>query len=491
MIEPEPPDQLTVEEVKSRAVHGTATLGARSLITFGLGVVANLVLARLLVPHDFGLVALGTTLITVVRFMSESGFGAALIGRAQPPQRDELAGLLALQLAVTIAIAGGFAAVAGPLGREAQVPAVMLIALPLASLRLPTALVLERNLSYRTIATAEVVEALAGYTWAIATVAGGWGVWGLATAAPVRTLIGSVVMVALGPLGFLRPRWAWTRIRPLLSFGLRFQATQAVIAARDQGLNVGIAAVGGIATLGLWSLAFAAMQVPFLLFFGLWRVSYPAISRLLEAGEDARPVVERAIGVVAVAMSPVLVGIIAGADALLPALIGERWSGSASILVWASVAMIVHAPVSVPGEGYLLATGRVSKVLLAVAIGAVAWLLVALPLLRPVGPSAIGLGWLAMAVVEAGLFARWVTQASGARVISELVRPVVVALAAGAGGLSVASLAGDDALGGICGVIAAELLLVGGLLALARGPLRATLGLRRRLRQPSARASSA
>src|SRR5439155_10986956 len=130
-----------------------------------------------------------------------------------------------------------------------------------------------------------------------------------------------------------------------------------------------IAAVAGFSTLGLWSFAYRIMQVPVLLYFSLWRVSYPAMSRLIGAKEDLRPIIERTIGVVAVAMAPILVGIVASAHALLPPLVGDRWSGSIGILVWASAATMVNAPISVPCEGYLLAAGQVSKVLLAAVVG--------------------------------------------------------------------------------------------------------------------------
>jgi O-antigen/teichoic acid export membrane protein len=474
---PEEPDHLTVDEVKSRAVSGTATLGARSILTFGLGVVGNLVLARLLVPHDFGLVALGTTIITLVRFVSESGVGAALIGRTEPPERDELRAVFGLTLGVSLAVVLCFAAGAWPFGEDGLVPALMLTALPLSTVRLPTAIVVERDLSYRAIARADVMEAASGYAWSIATVAAGMGVWGLASAAPVRAVVGSVALVRMGPIGLVPPLWAWGRIRSLLGFGLRFQAINAVGAFRDQGLNTGIAAIGGFSMLGLWSLAYRIMQVPVLLYLSLWRVSYPAISRLLDAGEDPRPVLERAIGVVGVAMAPALVGIAAGAHALLPELVGDRWSGSASILVWGCAATLVNAPISVPCEGYLFAAGEVSKVLLAAVVGSVLWLGLGLGLLLPVGPGAIGLGWFAMAVVEAVLLAWWVERGTGARVVASFVGPLVASVAAGTAGVAVASIGDGGALPGVAGVVAAEVLLLGGLFVLAGDALRTTLRL--------------
>lgn len=473
-------ERLTVEQIKGRAVSSTATLGVRSVLIFGLGLVGNLVLARLLVPRDFGLVALGTTLITVVRLVSDTGIGTALVGRREPPDRPELEAVLGFQLALTVGATLCFAAAAWPFGSDGLVLALMLTALPLSSLRLPTNLVLTRQLSFRAVARAEVVEAAANYIWAIATVAAGAGVWGLASAAPVRALAGSATLIALGPLGLVRPRWAWHRIRPLLGFGLRVQASNVTIAVRDQGLNAGIAAIGGLSVLGLWNLAFRIMQVPFLLFFSLWRVSYPAISRLIGAGEDPRPFIERAIGVVAVGLSPLLVGIAAGTDALLPALVGDKWSGSTGILLWASLAMMVSAPITVPGLGYLLARGDPTKVLLAHVAGGVVWLSVALSLLVPLGPPATGLGWLGAGLVEACLVGWWVGRGSGARVFASLARPVAVAAVAGAAGFALATLGHERVLMGILGVVAAELLLVAGLLGLAPVSLRATIRLSRR-----------
>jgi O-antigen/teichoic acid export membrane protein len=476
----EPPEQLPTDEVKARAVHGTATLGARSVLTFGVAVAGNLVLARLLVPEDFGLVALGSTIILIASFFSQAGIGAQLIGRAQPPERGELQAVLGFQLAVSVVVLVCFTAAAWPFGRAGLVPAVMLASLPLATLRLPAVLVLERQLSYRAIATADVIETVANFAWAVATVAAGMGVWGLASATPVRSLVGSLVLIRMGPLGFLRPAWSWQRVRPILRFGAQFQAFDAVGVVRDLGLNTGIAAVAGFVTLGLWNFAYRIMNVPLGFYVSLWRVGYPAMSRLREAGEDPRPVIERTIGTVSVAMSPLLVGIAVSAPDLLPAVVGERWSGGVSIVVWACAAMVVNAPVSIPCEGYLLAAGQVGKVLLAAALCAAVWLGVTLPLLLVAGAGAVGVGWFAMAIVEAVLLGWWVAQGTGARVIRSFARPLAVALAAGSLGLAAASWADGAVLMQVGAVAAAEVLLVFGLWLLAGDAVHRTLRLSRR-----------
>jgi O-antigen/teichoic acid export membrane protein len=407
----------------------------------------------------------------VARFLSDSGLGAALLGRTVVPSREELGAVVGFQVLLTgaIVIVGGLIGLV--LGGDVLVPVLMLTCLPIATFRLPTALMMERDLSYRVIARAEVIEAVVGYSWAIATVAAGWGVWGLASAAPVRVAAGSIAMVRFGTVGFVGPRPNWRLVRPLLSFGIRFQAVNAVVAARDQGLNAGIAIVGGISTLGIWSLAFRIMQVPLMLFLSLVRISYPAMARLLDAKEDPRGVIERGIGIVAVALSPILVGIGAGSSALLPPLVGERWAAVPDILAFASLAMMISAPVSIPCVGYLLASGEVSKVLKAASLQGLTWVAIALALLGPIGVGAIGIGWLSMAFVEVGLLSFWVGRQSGARVLLSLARPLGVAVAAGGAGLALSQVGDHRVVMGIAGLLAAEVLLIGGLRLLAHSEL--------------------
>ena len=387
-----PGDVLDADEVRRRATSGAAVLGMRNVVILAAGVVANLVLARLLAPGDFGLVALGQTLVLVGGYLSSGGIGTALIGRREPPVRGELEAVLGVQLAAATALAVAFALAAAPFGRDGAVVALMLATLPLSTLRLPQAIGLERELSFRTIATVDVVELLAQYTWALGAVALGAGVWGLASAVVVRGVAGAVAMVSLSPLGWVRPRLSWREVRPLVGFGARFQAAAGVGVARDQALNAGIAAIAGISTLGVWALAFRVMQVPLLLFTTLYRVSYPAMAQLLAAGRDPRAAIERGVALTGVAIAIIVVGIAAGAPALVPSLLGDRWDEVPAILSLGGIALLITCPVSAATVGWLYAAGDPGTVLRAFAVHAGLWLVVGLALLEPVGPAAIGIG---------------------------------------------------------------------------------------------------
>jgi O-antigen/teichoic acid export membrane protein len=465
--------RLGVEEVRSRATSGAALLGARTAVVYAFGIAANLALARLLVPRDFGLVALGTVLVVLGGYLAEGGLGAALIRREQPPRRDELEAVLALQLTAFGAIAAVVAAGGAVVGRDGLVVATMVASLPVATLRTPGVIVLEHSLRYRVIATADVVEALTYYGWALATVALGFGVWGMATAVVVRASCGSAIVLARGPVGFVRPRWSWARVRPLIVFGAKFQATAALMILREQGVNVIVAAVGGLATLGAWTLAWRVLQVPALVFASVGRVTFPAISRLLGAGEDVRPLLERAIAALAV-LTGFVVGAMVGFAPALPAIVGDRWDAVPNAILWGGVALAIGAPVTVGAAGYLFAAGEAGVVALATLASSLVWFGGAAVLVPRYGAAGVGIACVGAAVVSSAMLARRLTRLTAAGAIVRAVPLVAVSIAGSAAGWLVAELRPADLIGGASGLVTAEIVLFAGFATLGAAGLRDT-----------------
>ena len=93
-------------EVRRRAAAGALLIAIRTATTQMIALIGNIILARLLVPEDFGAVAFGATLVAVATFFSDGGVGVALIRRGDDPSRDDLRALLGFQLATSSALAG-------------------------------------------------------------------------------------------------------------------------------------------------------------------------------------------------------------------------------------------------------------------------------------------------------------------------------------------------------------------------------------------------
>ena len=460
---------LSHEELKHRTSAGVFIVGSRGVILFLIAFAGNIALARLLDPEAFGIIAIGMSVLLVSGLLADGGLGAALIRRPSPPLHDELGGLVALQVGVSGAVALLAAVIAAAVGGQAWIIAAMAFAMPIVVLQFPGRITLERALSYRPLAIVEVSQVLAYYGVAIALVAAGLGLWGVVIATLMRAAVGSAIMVRVSPVGAVAPRFVWQRIRPLMAFGLRFQAVEATWIAREQLLNALIAVIASVATLGLWRLAGRLMEVPQLLFQALWRVSFPAMSRLVTAKAVEAALIERAAGMTLIGAGTVLVGLAGSAPGLVPGLFGEQWNDAAAVIPWSCLGLAIGGSMSVATTGYLFATDDASSVLRAGILQSIAWFVVTLPLLNVVGVAAVGLGWIASSLVQAVVVVRATKRTLPIRFSAVVLTPVAIGVLAAIPGWLVANV-NDDLVTGIAGGALSVCLFQLGLLA-TRGPL--------------------
>ena len=451
--EPVEERRLSEGEVRERAVTGAAIDLLRGLGVRFVGLVGTLVLARLLTPSEFGMVAFGATFITFAGFLADGGIGSGLIRRVDPPTRADLSSLLAFQLGLSTVLALGIGVLLSPFGEIGQLTAVMALALPLMAVRAPGVILMERQLSYRPLAVVDIVESICYYGGAIALIAYGWGVWGLATASIVRALAGSMVLLVVVPSARMLPRPSWSRTRPLLGFGVQYQAVGVVGMLRDQGTNVVIAIVAGTAALGIWAVAFRILQVPFMLLASLWRVSFPGMSQLVAARGNVGETIEKVVAVAAVASGFILAPLVAATPALVPALLGSRWNDAVAVIPPACLHLMIMGPITVALWGYLWAIGDASAVLRANLAGLPLMAVVMIPLLAVIGVPAVGFGWLAFGIGEGTVLIRAARRHAQFRVRPRLVPPTLCAVAASSLGWVVALELGTTVVAGLAAAL--------------------------------------
>jgi O-antigen/teichoic acid export membrane protein len=344
----------------------------------------------------------------------------------------------------------------------------MAASMPVLVLQFPGRIMLERTLTYGPLAAVEVTQVVVYNALSITLVVAGLGVWGVAIATAARSLTAAVLIIRVSPLGFVRPRFRWASIRPLIGFGLQFQAINATWILRDQLVNTSIALVAGVSTLGLWRLGARIMDVPYLLLQALYRVSFPAMSRWGTSGREAAPVLRRTAGITAVGVGTILTGLAASAPGLVPGVFGNRWADVASALPPACLGLAIGGSVSVATQGHLYAVGDARTVLRSGIAQAVTWLLVTVPLVSVIGVTAAGLGWLVSSVVEAVILGRAAHARTGVNLLAVLVVPLSVATAASACGWLVCRDVGPTLAGGIVGGLLAVVLFHAGLVVVSR-----------------------
>jgi O-antigen/teichoic acid export membrane protein len=446
-------ERLSPVEVRERAVAGAVIDVLQGMGVRIVGLVGTLVLARLLTPEEFGIVAFGMTFLVIATFLADGGIGSGLIRRVDPPTRADLRALLGFQLGLSSALAVAISAALLPFGELGEVTALMVVALPLMAVRAPGVIMLERKLSYRPLALVMIIESIVYYVWAILLVLQGWGVWGLASASVVRALTGSVVLLFSHPSARLIPSFSLTLVRPLLGFGFRYQAVGVANMLRELGTNAAIAIVAGVAALGIWSVAFRILQIPLLFLGSLWRVSFPGMSQLVAARENVGQTIERVVAVVAVASGLILAPLVAATPAWVPALLGEQWSDAVAVIPPASLHLMVMGTISVALLGYLWAMGDASAVLRATLVGMPLMAAVMIPLLMVIGVPAVGFGWLASGVGEATVLIRSARKTADFSISSRLIPPTIFAAMGATIGWVVSSEVGETIFGGLVGAL--------------------------------------
>jgi len=442
--------ELSATEVRRRAVHGTALLGGREIALRSFGLVGNVVLARLLTPKDFGIIAFGLTFIGLASLFGDAGIGAALIRGKEEVRRADLESALGFCLGVCVVLWALITAAALTLGgSSAAVVCVMATSLLVVAFRGPGMILLERNLAYGSVALISVVESLAYFTCAIVMATVGAGVWSLATAVVVRGVAGTVATIVVVPGGLVRPRFDWSRVRRFMGFGAKFQAVGGVTLLRDHSLNLATTWVGGVSTLGLWSLCLSLLQVPFMLFNSLWRVSYPTMARLMAAGEDPGPSLQRGLNLVAVTTGLLVAGIVGSSPAFVPGVLGEQWRPALGVLPWSGAALVIGGPVAVVGVGYLFAKGEASLVLKSVLLEAAAWVAISTALIPVVGVAALGIGHLVGALIHVTILTKGLRRWTSIRLFGSLAPGLITTVLAVCAGWWVASALRPGALAAI------------------------------------------
>ena len=347
-----------------------------------IGFAATVVLARLLVPEEFGLFALAFVAMDALGALKNLGLDAAIVQRRDRVEQAADAaflllpavstGLFLLLLLAAPVVAGwlGTPKVAGPLRGLA-------FALVIVSLgAVPNALQ-QKSMRFRERVTATLLGAVAGSVVAIVLALAGWGVWGLVAAYLLRTTVTSGVC-------WLQVEWRphMRFDRPLLSEMLGFSkyvvAANLLSAVAGSVDKVVVGRLLGPAAVGFYSLAYGLAFV----FRGevgprLYQVAFPAFAEVQDDRERLQRGVRRVVQVLLSVALPfaVLIGLLSR-DALAVAY-GTRWTVAAPVLT----ALAVGGAFSGLATGLyplLLARGR-SKALLFLNVGELAIFLCVAP----------------------------------------------------------------------------------------------------------------
>jgi lipopolysaccharide exporter len=316
-------------------------LGSDKLLFF----IRILVLARLLTPQDFGLVAIATTAMGFFQNITDIGLIPALIqGKEITEKQYNVAwtvGMMRAMLIATIMVIG--APWIAILFDESQAtPIIRVLALyPLlvASISIKIA-EQNRNLSFRPLAILKLTESLVKAAVSI-ILAVFFGLWGLVVGTIAGVAAISILSYILAPH---RPRLLFDReiLRPLVNFGRWMFVTSLIAMAGTSILRIVITRQLGATALGLYYLAAQLAYLPSEVSSGVFgAVAFPMFSRLQTDFERAKRAFRTMVVGTAAILYPACLLIIVLAPTFVSEVLGPKWNGTEIIVQILSLATMI------------------------------------------------------------------------------------------------------------------------------------------------------
>ena len=409
--------------------------GARMLLQF----LSVTVLARLLSPDDYGLLAVGLVVVGIGETLRDFGLSHAAI---QAPvltsrQRD---GLFWLNSAAGTLMGLAALAIAGPVADVLHQPdlAPIIRALSLTfvlnGISAQYRAGLNRDLRFAAIAGSDTVAQALALAVAVSSALLGAGYWALVFQ---QLTIGAVTLLSSVVLG----RWLPGRprrgvgLRPFLRFGGGVTGTGLVYYLGNNLDNLVLAVFEGPIALGLYSRGFQLLMSPLnQLRSPATRVAVPVLSRLQDDLERSAEYLRRAQLVFGFSLVPGLALLAGSAAPVVEILLGDQWHEVAPVLALLAVAAGAQTLAYVGSwvylsrglAGALLRYTALTVVLNAVCIGSGAFF----------GVVGVAAGYAAAAVLEWPLSLWWLSRITPIPVRDLLLQALRISACAMAAGLA-------------------------------------------------------
>jgi PST family polysaccharide transporter len=348
--------------VRHKASRGIGWSSIQQIVNNGMAFVTYGLLARLLPPGDFGLLAFASVFTAFLQLFVDQGIADAVVQRAET-RPGHFNAAFWFNLAVSSLLAGVLCLSAGLISSLVHQPGLTGILRGLAPLLVLSALggihtsILKRRLEFKLLAVQNLVCTMVGGIVAVICAFSGYGVWSLVIQQLAYSALATVVL------------WCSESWRPSFTFSFRdlkdlapfaFHITSSAFLdffnRRSDDFLIGCFL--GPAVLGYYSLAYRLLLTFTRLINSPFNiVAFSAFSRLQhDAGELQRFFnhLTRLTGAVAF---PVFLGLAAIAPEFLTTLFGQRWALAAPVLRILCVVGILHCVAFLHGA-LLRAVGR-------------------------------------------------------------------------------------------------------------------------------------
>lgn len=304
----------------------------------------TLAVIRILVPEDYGLIALAMTFLNVVSAFYEMGLAPAVIQAKSVDEDDarRIAGVIVLTgIGVYLAFLVSAPWLASLVNEPELIDILRILGLmfPIISIASVPQAIMQRHLDFKRITvldvTAEICGALATLTSALL----GLGVWSLIVGHLTTSAMYAVLMFSFCPVNCL-PRFNFRGTRRFIDFG-GIIVLQRVISTVYRSADIFILGqVFSTATVGLYTVALEFSSMPLRKITPIVNgIAFAGFSRLQDDQSLIAAYLEKAFRFLSLFGLPVFLGMSSVAPELVAVVLGANWTEAALPLQLLSLVM--------------------------------------------------------------------------------------------------------------------------------------------------------
>jgi O-antigen/teichoic acid export membrane protein len=303
-----------------------------------LGFLFGIVLARLLVPGDFGTLLTIQVFTGLAGFVAGGGMGQALV-RAESATREDYDIVFTLQIITGSLIYVGFFIAAPWLAKWYDTPlytpllrisALSFLFRPFVNL---PGSILHRQMRYKAQAIVNINTLITASIVSIAMAYLGYGVWSLIWGGMAGSLTSMLMLI---PLAKWRPglSFDFRRGRGIARYGMLTSFNDIVLYLRKQVSIFILSRTLGPSSVGLYNKGESLAGMPHGFITGsVYHVLFRAMAAEQNNLDKCRYLFHRSITLVAVYATPFYVGLLWLAEPLIRGVYGEKWAAAAGPLM--------------------------------------------------------------------------------------------------------------------------------------------------------------
>lgn len=319
-----------------RTLKGAAWIGGTSTVQLGLRVISIGILARLLSPEEYGIVAGALVAMAFAAMVCTMGLAPTLI-QSKEIRPDHVATAFSSSLAIAVLAGIGmffFAPFAADLMRIPEIESVMRVLaflVPFGAFNTLCEALLARNMKTKSLGLRTLFAFIvATFLVAIPMAYAGFGYWALVGMELAAVLVGALAFAFAARKLLVLPGFSLTAFRELWPMSLGFSVNYPFVYAVANADQFLIARILGADALGLYTRASFLTKNANNLFNTIARISlFPAMAQVQEQPERLRNAVLKSLSLMALVAMPASAFFAVFSAEIVSLLLGAQWSAAA------------------------------------------------------------------------------------------------------------------------------------------------------------------